>query len=63
MLVETVIYEPPKPELPYLVVTVAPSGVDVVTAANRTEARTMVAQRTRRKPQKTSNGTSRSDPG
>jgi hypothetical protein len=63
MPVETVIYEPPKPDFPYLVVTLAPSGVDVVTAANRTEARTMVAHRTRRKPQKTSNGTSRSDPG
>ena len=63
MPVETVIYEPPKPDFPYLVVTLAPSGVDVVTAANRTEARTMVAQRTRRYPQKTSNGASRSDPG
>ena len=56
MQVETVIYEPPKPDFPYLVVTLAPSGVDVVTAANRTEARTMVAQRTRRKRQKPSNG-------
>jgi len=47
MPVETVIYEPPKPDFPYLVVTLAPSGVDVVTAANRTEARTMVANRRR----------------
>ena len=61
MQVETVIYEPPKPDFPYLVVTLAPSGVDVVTAANRTEARTMVAQRTRRKAQEPSNATTRAD--
>ena len=51
MQVETVIYEPPKANFPYLVVTLAPTGVKVVTVANRTEARTLVAQRTRRKEQ------------
>ena len=51
MQVETAIYEPPKANFPYLVVTLAPTGVKVVTVANRTEARTLVAQRTRRKEQ------------
>jgi hypothetical protein len=27
MQMETVIYEPPKPDFPYLVVTLAPNGV------------------------------------
>ena len=62
MPVETAIYEPPRSDLPYLVVTLVQSGIDVVPVATRTEARTMVAQRTRRKPRPASNGRSRPDP-
>ena len=45
MQTETVIYEPPKAGLPYLVVTVSTDGVNVVAAKSRTEARTMVSER------------------
>jgi hypothetical protein len=40
--IESVIYEPPSPEFPHLVVTLTPNGVDVQTAADRTEARTIM---------------------
>jgi hypothetical protein len=40
---ETVIYEPPKVGLPYLVVTLEPDGLSVLRANSRTEARTLVA--------------------
>ena len=40
---ETVIYEPPAPSLPYLVVTISPSGVNAVAVKSRTEARVMVS--------------------
>jgi hypothetical protein len=54
MQTETVIYEPPKDGLPYLVVMLSPDGVNVLTAKSRTEARTMVSERAiarrRRKP-------------
>jgi len=46
MQTEIVIYEPPKDGLPYLVVTVSPDGVSVLTAKSRTEARMMVSERT-----------------
>ena len=39
---ETVIYEPPKAGLPYLVVTLEPHGLSVLQASSRTEARTLV---------------------
>ncbi len=58
MKAESAIYEPPKPEFPYLVVTLTLNGVNVQTAADRTEARTIVSRLTRRKPQKEAkNGT------
>jgi hypothetical protein len=56
MPVETVIYDPPKPDFPYLVVSLAASGLDVVTVATRTEARILVAHRARQKLRKMSNG-------
>ena len=40
---ETVIYDPPAPNLPYLVVTITPTGVNAVAVKSRTEARVMVA--------------------
>jgi hypothetical protein len=60
MQVESAIYSPPKPDFPYLVVTLAPSGVNVLTATNRTEARKVISQLTRGKaasggPRSTSN--------
>jgi hypothetical protein len=39
----TVIYEPPAPSLPYLVVTINPTGVHAVAVKSRTEARVMVS--------------------
>ena len=45
MQAEIAIYEPPRDGLPYLVVTVLPDGVNVVTAKSRTEARTIVSER------------------
>ena len=39
---ETVIYEPPHPGLPYLVVTLTPTGVSVVPVKSNTEARVMI---------------------
>ena len=49
MKMESAIYEPPRPEFPHLVVTFTPNGVDVVTAADRTEARTIISRLTGRK--------------
>ncbi|MEA2923805.1 MAG: hypothetical protein QOD25_927 [Alphaproteobacteria bacterium] len=40
---ETVIYDPPAPNLPYLVVTITSTGVNAVAVKSRTEARVMVA--------------------
>ena len=40
---ETVIYEPPAPSLPFLVVTITPTGVNAVAVKSRTEARVMVS--------------------
>jgi hypothetical protein len=40
--IESVVYEPPSPEFPHLVVILTPNGVDVQTAADRTEARTIM---------------------
>ncbi len=59
MKVESAIYEPPRPEFPHLVVTLTPNGVNVETAADRTEARTIISRLTRRKDAK--NGTSYPD--
>ncbi len=59
MKVESAIYEPPRPEFPHLVVTLTPNGVNVQTAADRTEARTILSRLTRRKAQNDAkNGTS-----
>jgi hypothetical protein len=52
MKVESTIYEPPRPDFPHLVVTLTSTGVSVETAADRTEARTIVSRLTRRKVQK-----------
>ena len=41
---EMVIYEPPHPGLPYLVVTLTPTGVNVVPVKSNTEARVMISQ-------------------
>jgi len=46
MQTETVIYEPPKHGLPYLVVTLSSDGVNVLAAKSRTDARTMLSERT-----------------
>ena len=45
MKIETVLYEPPKDGLPYLVVTFTPNGIEVETTNSRTEARAMIAKR------------------
>jgi hypothetical protein len=52
MKMESAIYEPPRPEFPHLVVTLTPDGVNVLTAADRTEARTIISRLTLRKVQK-----------
>ena len=52
MKVQSATYEPPRPEFPHLVVTFTPNGVDVVTAADRTQARTIISRLTGRKTQK-----------
>jgi hypothetical protein len=62
MKVESAIYEPPRPEFPHLVVTLTPNGVNVETAADRTEARTIISRLTGRKTRKDAkNGTSDPD--
>jgi len=42
---KTVIYEPPKDGLPYLVVTFGSDGLNVLTANSLFEARAMVSER------------------
>jgi hypothetical protein len=46
---EVVIYEPPAPGLPCLVVTIASTGVKVVSVKSRTEARVLISQRRERR--------------
>jgi hypothetical protein len=46
---ETVIYEPPHPGLPYLVVTLTPNGVIAIPVKSNTEARVMISQRRERR--------------
>ena len=46
MKMESAIDEPPRPEFPHLVVTFTPDGVNVLTAADRTEARTIISRLT-----------------
>jgi hypothetical protein len=48
---DTVIYEPPRAELPYLVVTLAPTGLKVSPAKSRTEARIIAAEQISRRKQ------------
>ncbi len=43
-----VIYSPPKTGLPFLVVTFADGAIHTQTAASRSEARALLASRTRR---------------
>lgn len=45
-----VIYSPPKTGLPFLVVTFADGAIHTQTAASRSEARAMLASKTRRAP-------------
>ena len=45
MPVKTAIYEPPEEGLPYLVVTVASDGLNVLTANSSIEARALVSER------------------
>ncbi len=45
MPVKTAIYEPPKEGLPYLIVTFASDGVNVLTADSSVEARAIVSER------------------
>ncbi len=45
-----VIYSPPKIGLPFLVVTFADGAIQTQTAASRSEARAMLAGKTRRTP-------------
>ena len=46
---ETVIYEPPHPGLPYLVVTLTPNGVTAIPVKSNTEARVTISQRRERR--------------
>jgi hypothetical protein len=43
----TAIYHPPKPGMPYLVVTVTPDGVSALPAPSKDEARTMALEKAR----------------
>jgi hypothetical protein len=45
MPVKTAIYEPPKEGLPYLVVTFASDGLNVLTVNSSVEARAVVSER------------------
>jgi hypothetical protein len=45
MPVKTAIYEPPKEGLPYLVVTFASDGLNVLTANSSVEARAVASKR------------------
>jgi hypothetical protein len=45
MPIKTAIYEPPKEGLPYLIVTFASDGLNVLTANSSLEARAMVSER------------------
>jgi hypothetical protein len=45
MPVKTAIYEPPKQGLPYLIVTFASDGLNVLTANSASEARMVVSER------------------
>ena len=45
-----VIYSPPKTGLPFLVVTFADGAIHTQTAASRSEARAVLASKTRRRP-------------
>jgi hypothetical protein len=45
MPVKTAIYEPPKEGLPYLVVTFASDGLNVLTVNSSVEARAVVSKR------------------
>jgi hypothetical protein len=45
MPVKTAIYEPPKQGLPYLIVTFASDGLNVLTANSAIEARMVSSQR------------------
>ena len=55
MKVKSAIYEPPRPGFPHLAVTLTPNGVNVVTAANHTEARAIISQQTRQQAPKDGN--------
>jgi hypothetical protein len=46
---ESVIYEPPHPSLPYLVVTLTPNGVTAIPVKSNTEARVMISERRERR--------------
>jgi hypothetical protein len=43
---KTAIYHPPKPGMPYLVVTVSPEGVTATAVASKHEARVLASKRT-----------------
>jgi hypothetical protein len=45
MPIKTAIYEPPKQGLPYLIVTFASDGLNVLTANSSVEARMKVSER------------------
>jgi hypothetical protein len=45
MPIKTAIYEPPKEGLPYLIVTFASDGLNVLTANSSVEARLKVSER------------------
>ena len=45
MPIKTAIYEPPKEGLPYLIVTFASDGLNVLTANSLVEARVKVSER------------------
>jgi hypothetical protein len=49
MPIKTAIYEPPKEGLPYLIVTFASDGLNVLTAKSSVEARVMVSERVMRR--------------
>ena len=43
---KTAIYHPPKPDMPYMVVTVSPEGVSVVAVSSKDEARVLASKKT-----------------
>jgi len=54
---KTAIYHPPKPGMPYLVVTVTPEGVSAQPASSKLQARAFALEKMREERLREGNGT------